>query len=109
MESTIPISGSMGLRADEQMQQMRHLSREDQIKEASQQFESVLVRQFLKDSLKPMIKGYLGGGGTGSDVYEYFMIDTLATSITKGGGLGIANVMQLQLQGKAHPIKETAE
>ena len=103
------IAGSMGLNAAEQMQLMRHLSEKEQVREAAQQFESVLLRQLLKDALKPMIKGYLGGEGGGSDVYEYFMVDTLASSITKGGGLGIASVLQLQLDPQHSKQKEAAE
>ncbi len=96
----------MGLNAAEQMGRLEHLPEKEQVRQACQQFESMLVRQVLKDAMKPMVRGYLSGEGPGSDVYEYFMIDSLANSITEGGGLGIANVLQLQLSPRGRPAED---
>ena len=99
----------MGLDPGEQMQRMRGMSEQQKIAEASKQFESVLIHQFLKDATKPMIKGYLNGDGPGADFYQYFITDTLATSITEGGGLGLSSVLQAQLTPRHLATKEKAE
>lgn len=93
------LSGSLGLDAGQVMQQMRHLEQREQIAHVSQQFEGVLIRQFLKDAMKPLIKGYLGDESSGNEIYQHFVLDSLADGIVKGGGIGVSNIMQMQLQG----------
>lgn len=63
-----------------------------QAKVVSEQFESVLLRQFLDKSMGSMM-----GDGAGSDVYGYMLTDALSQSLAKGGGLGMASVLQQQL------------
>jgi Rod binding domain-containing protein len=63
--------------------------------DASQQFESILVRQFLNESMKPMLEA-----GPSGQVYGYFLTEKLADSLGKGGGFGLASVFQAQLGGK---------
>lgn len=63
--------------------------------EASRQFEGVLLRQFLSESLKS-----LTNNGASGQVYGYFLNDAIADSITKGGGLGLASVFQAQIAGQ---------
>lgn len=60
--------------------------------EAARQFEAILVRQFLGESMKPLLEG-----GPSGQVYGYLMTNSLADTITKGGGLGISNILQAQL------------
>lgn len=62
---------------------------------ASQQFESILVRQFLTESMGPLLEG----GATG-EVFGYLLTDSLANSISQGGGLGLSSVLQAQLGEK---------
>lgn len=63
-----------------------------QAKVVSEQFESVLLRQFLDKSMGSMM-----GGGAGSDVYSYMLTDALSQSLAKGGGLGMSSILQQQL------------
>ena len=74
-----------------------HAAKKDpaKIAEASRQFEAVLVRQFLSESLKSLTDNPASG-----QVYGYFLNDTIADSITKGGGLGLASVFQAQISGQ---------
>jgi flagellar protein FlgJ len=60
--------------------------------EASRQFESIMLRQFLGESMKGLLNS-----GPSSQVYGYLLTDTLADSLSKGGGLGLASVIQAQL------------
>ena len=59
---------------------------------ASRQFESILLRQFLGDSMKPLLSG-----GPSGQVYGYFLTESLANSLSEAGGLGLSSVLQAQL------------
>jgi Rod binding domain-containing protein len=61
--------------------------------EISRQFEAILVRQLLSESMKPLLEA--GGGG---QMYGYFISEALADGITKGGGLGIRSILEAQLR-----------
>jgi len=63
----------------------------------SQQFESVLVKQFLNDALKPMFKGVFNENSEGHRLYRHFFTDALSESIAQGGGFGISSILQQQL------------
>lgn len=65
--------------------------------EASRQFEAILLRQFLGESMKPLLEG-----GPSGQVYGYLLTDSLADSLSKAGGLGLSSVIQAQL-GKEKP------
>ncbi len=75
-----------------------------EVQKAARQFEAIMVRQLLAPSIQPLMEGGgLGGagagagGGQGGGVYGYLLTDTLATSITQGGGLGLSSVIARQL------------
>jgi len=56
------------------------------------QFEGILVRQFLTESMKPLLEK-----GASGQVCGYLITDSLANSICKGGGFGLAHILQSQL------------
>jgi len=64
------------------------------VAEASQQFESILLRQFLGESMKPLLEQ-----GPGAQVYGYLVTESLASSLSKAGGLGLSSILQAQLGG----------
>lgn len=103
------MSGSLGLDATQQMRAMKHLTPEQQTAEAARQFEAVLLQQFLKDALKPMVKGYVGAEGSGSEIYQHFVIQSMADGISKGQGMGFSSALQMQIQRSGGPSSETAE
>jgi flagellar protein FlgJ len=70
----------------------------EQAKAAAAQFEAILVRQFLQESVGSMLGK---GGGPEGNVYGYLLTDTLAQSLTAGGGLGMAKVLEQQLSPRA--------
>jgi Rod binding domain-containing protein len=94
-------SGDMGLDASAAMRRMKNMSEAEQAAEAAGQFEKIFIRQFLGESMKPMISGCLGGDMPGGEIYRSLMIDTLADGIQNGGGMGLSNIIQLQLQKPA--------
>ncbi len=74
----------------------------DETRRAAQQFEAILMRQLLTPAIEPMMNGSAlggsaGGSGAGGGVYSYLLTDVLATSMSQGGGLGLARVLQKQL------------
>jgi flagellar protein FlgJ len=71
----------------------------DQVKAAASQFEAIMVRQFLQDSVGNLLGGE--SGGPGGSVYGYLLTDTLATKLTEGGGLGLGRMLQQQLTPRA--------
>jgi Rod binding domain-containing protein len=69
-----------------------------QAKVVAQQFESVLLKQFLDKSVGSMM-----GTSAGSDVYGYMLTDALSQSLAKGGGLGLSSILEKQLAPSASP------
>jgi flagellar protein FlgJ len=70
--------------------------------QAAKDFESIFVRQMLKS----LEKTTAAGGGTkpaaGQHTYGSMIVDTLSESISKAGGLGLADVIA-QSMIAAHP------
>jgi Rod binding domain-containing protein len=66
--------------------------------EVSRQFEAILVRQILSESMKSLLEN-----GKDGQVYGYFVTEALADGITKGGGLGLRSVLETQLRQSAGP------
>lgn len=75
------------------------LSQDAQLKSVSGQFEAILLRQFLQDSVSKIMGGE--SGGPSGSVYGYLLTDTLANKLSEGGGLGLASVIQKQLSPRA--------
>ena len=82
------------------------LSEEQKIAEASRQFEGILLRQFLKDALNPVVKGFLNEKGSSNDIYRYFLSDVLADSMSQDSVFGISSLLQMQLQNSQPKSEE---
>lgn len=67
-------------------------AQKEQAAEASCQFEAILLRQFLSESMKPLLEQ-----GPSGQVYGYLMVDSLAAAMSDSGGLGLSTVLQAQL------------
>ena len=77
------------------------------IKKVASQFEAIILRQMLGPTIEPIMSGGSGssgseGGGGGAGVYGYMVTDVLANAMSKGGGLGLASMLEKQLSPK-HP------
>lgn len=69
--------------------------------EVARQFEAILVRQMLSESMKPLLQN-----GKAGQAYSFMLTDALAEGITKGGGLGLRSVIEAQLrlrENDGHP------
>lgn len=65
----------------------------DKAADAAKQFEAILLRQILTESMGSLVNG----GGAGS-VYGYMVTDTLADSMSKAGGLGMSEILEAQFK-----------
>ena len=82
------------------------LTEDQKIGEASRQFEAILLRQFLAESQKPVIQSEFTDNSTASGIYQDFITNTLADSLSRGGGIGLAKSFQRQL---SHPAPVVAQ
>jgi flagellar protein FlgJ len=84
------------------------------IKKAAQSFEAIILRQLLSPTIEPIMSGGMGGkpgpGAGGGSVYGFMLTDALANSMSKGGGFGLARMLEKQLTPHAAPadIKDSA-
>lgn len=61
-------------------------------KDAGQQFEAMYLRQMLEEWM-PKDSESLFGDGTAGTVWRGMMVDTLATTLSKSGTIGIAQMI----------------
>lgn len=81
------------------------LSQDEKIAEASRQFESVLLRQFLAESQKPVITSEFTDNSSSSGIYQDMITTQLADSLSRAGGIGLAKSFERQL---THPKPHSA-
>jgi flagellar protein FlgJ len=62
--------------------------------EVSAQFEAILLRQMLAPTMTSMLGSE---SGAAASVYGDMLTDTLAQQLSRGGGLGLAQMMAQQL------------
>jgi len=89
-----------------EMAHSKNASENQKIAAVSQQFESVLVKQFLKEALKPMFKGVFNEDGGAHRMYRHFFTDAISESVASGGGFGVSNILQQQLSKPGSPMSE---
>lgn len=82
---------------------LRRLPAAEQVKAAAGQFEAILLRQFLQDSVGKLMNP--GGNSTGGNMYGFMLTDALADQLAASGGLGLGPVVAQQLM----PRGRTAE
>ncbi len=69
---------------------------------AAKDFESIFVRQMLKQLEKTTAAGAGTQASAGEKTYGSMIVDTLSDSIQKAGGLGLADVIA-QSMAMSHP------
>lgn len=80
------------------------LTENQKIGEASRQFEAVLLRQFLAESQKPVVESEFTDNSAEAGIYQDFITNQLADSLSRGGGIGLAKSFERQLSHPAaHP------
>ena len=92
-----------------EMAHSKHTTHNQKVAAVSDQFEAVLVKQYLKEALKPMFKGVFNEDGGAHRMYRHFFTDAISESIASGGGFGVSNVLQQQLQVNDKPSAPLTE
>lgn len=80
-----------------EMAHSKQATEQQKVAAVSQQFESVLVKQFLKEALKPMFQGVFNEDGNAHRLYRHFFTDAISESIASGGGFGVSTILQQQI------------
>ena len=83
----------------------KHLTEQQKIAEASRQFEAIMLRQILSEAQKPVITSEFTDNSTAAGIYQDFITNSLADSMSKSGTLGLAKIFEQQL---SHPSPKTA-
>ncbi len=81
------------------------LTEDQKVGEASRQFEAILLQQFLSESQKPVITSEFTDNSAVAGIYQDFITNQLADSLSRGGGIGLAKSFQRQL---THPAPHAA-
>lgn len=82
----------------------KQMSQSQKIAQASQAFESVLLRQILSESQKPVFPSKYVGNSTSDGIYRDQVVNQLSDSISKSGSFGLGRSLARELQrqyGKA--------
>jgi peptidoglycan hydrolase FlgJ len=81
----------------------------DEARRAAEEFEAV----FLAEMLAPMFDGLntdgLGGGGMGEQIFRPMLVERYAESITRAGGVGIADSIVRELMRMQETVVPEAE
>jgi flagellar protein FlgJ len=85
-------SAAATLAAAGKPQAMRNLPQAEQVKAAAGQFEAIILRQMLQDSV-----GKIAGEGAAGNVYGFMLTDVIANKLSEGGGLGLSGMLEQQL------------
>ncbi|MBA3849964.1 MAG: hypothetical protein C0502_08205 [Opitutus sp.] len=103
-----PVNPHAGLLPAEMSSPARlaQLGAAEQAKAVAGQFEAILLRQFLQESVGSIMGGKEGGAASG--IYGYLLTDVLATRLSQGGGLGLGHILQHQLAPRGSPAAVTA-
>jgi Rod binding domain-containing protein len=84
----------------EELAGSKQVTEQQKIAEASRQFEAIMLRQILSESQKPVITSEFTDNSTAAGIYQDYITNTLADSMSKSGTLGLAKVFEQQL---SHP------
>jgi peptidoglycan hydrolase FlgJ len=69
------------------------------LKEVTQEFEALLIKQMLNAMKKTITKSGLNDGGMAENIFEDFLYDEYSKIMAKTGDFGIANILYKQLNG----------
>ena len=72
------------------------LSEAEKVNAVSRHFEAILLRQFLTEAHKPLLKSNDSLPGASNAIYQDMIVTHLADEISKTGMFGLANAFQTQ-------------
>jgi len=69
----------------------------DKIEETAKAFEATFISQMLKPMFEGLSTDGLFGGGQGEATWRSFMLDEMAKSTVKAGGIGLSNTVMAEM------------
>lgn len=85
----------------------KQMTEKQKVAEASKQFEGVMLRQYLKDALKPLVETEMTKNSSSDQIYRSYLIDIMAGSMAESGAFGVSNSLQASIQApKTTPSEE---
>jgi len=97
--STVPIEDLAG---------DKNLTKQQKIHEASRQFEAIMLQQILSEMQKPVIQSEFSDDSTANGIYQDYISNALAQSMSKSGSFGFAKIFEQQLAPHAAHASHTA-
>lgn len=73
-------------------------SEEAKVRDMTQQFEAMFLRQILNDAQKPVIKSSLTPQSSSKGIYQDMMVNSLADTISHSGSFGLARTLEAQFR-----------
>jgi Rod binding domain-containing protein len=92
----------------EQLAGNKNLTQLQKIHEASREFESIMLQQILSEMQKPVITSEFTDDSTAGDIYQGYVTNALAESLSKSGSFGFAKIFEQQLTPHASGIDHKA-
>lgn len=85
------------------------LSEAEKINAVSHQFEAILLRQFLTEAQKPLLKPKGALLGASHDIYQDMIVSHMADEMSKTGMFGLAAAFQSQMAPHPEASAENGE
>ena len=76
------------------------LSEEDRLQRTCEEFEAILIKQWMTAMRKTVPEGGLFENGHADKMYEFMHDDALSREIAHGKGMGLSEVLFRQLSGQ---------
>ena len=81
----------------EQLAGNKNLTQQQKVHEASREFEVIMLQQMLSEMQKPVITSEFTDDSTAGDIYQGYVTNALAESMSKSGSVGFAKIFEQQL------------
>lgn len=95
--SSLPLRVNAAALPMEKLEANPRLSEEEKIGELGRQFETVLLRQILRDAQKTVFKSSILSESAATSVYQDMIAEQFADSISRSGSLGLGDSLRRQL------------
>ena len=82
----------------------RAIDEPEKITQVSRAFESVLLRQILQETEKPLLSSSASDRSAAAGIYREMASNQLADAVARSGGFGLAHSLEAALQRKAGPV-----
>jgi Rod binding domain-containing protein len=70
---------------------------QDELRRAAEEFEAVFLAEMLAPMFESLDTDGLGGGGMGEEIFRPMLVERYAESISRAGGVGIADSIVREL------------